>query len=211
MKKIVAFAALVVMVLMVLQLYVNNRNANPDKYLLSVAEFRQQKDEYLRTSPDSPFGNTGRFKSLYYFDANPKFKIDAPLRLLRDTSSFFIRMSNGTKERFRRYGFVVLPLDSLRDTLFIYQTCPPDGGKPHLFAPFTDASNGNGTYEGGRYLDIEQKAQGRITVDFNFAYNPYCVYNYNYSCPIPPAENHLRAAIIAGEKNYPHKKVPRRK
>jgi uncharacterized protein (DUF1684 family) len=39
-------------------------------------------------------------------------------------------------------------------------------------------------------------------LDFNRAYNPYCAYNENYSCPIPPRENRLPIAITAGEKVY---------
>ena len=37
-------------------------------------------------------------------------------------------------------------------------------------------------------------------MDFNLAYNPYCAYNENWSCPLTPFENRLKAAIAAGEK-----------
>ena len=42
----------------------------------------------------------------------------------------------------------------------------------------------------------------RLVVDFNYAYNPYCAYNPNWSCPIPPSENRLTVSITAGEKTY---------
>jgi uncharacterized protein (DUF1684 family) len=40
-------------------------------------------------------------------------------------------------------------------------------------------------------------------IDFNYAYNPNCAYNPDWSCPLPPAENWLEEAIQAGEKAYP--------
>ena len=43
---------------------------------------------------------------------------------------------------------------------------------------------------------------GKIVLDFNLSYNPYCAYSAEYSCPLPPAENYLATAIPAGEKNY---------
>jgi uncharacterized protein (DUF1684 family) len=49
---------------------------------------------------------------------------------------------------------------------------------------------------------VHQLDEGRLAVDFNYAYNPYCAYNELWSCPIPPPENHLRVAIEAGEKSY---------
>ena len=41
----------------------------------------------------------------------------------------------------------------------------------------------------------------RVLVDFNYLYNPDCAYNENWSCPLPPRENHLAVAIRAGEKH----------
>jgi uncharacterized protein (DUF1684 family) len=41
---------------------------------------------------------------------------------------------------------------------------------------------------------------GQLVVDFNRAYNPYCAYNENWSCPLVPPENRLNIAIRAGEK-----------
>ena len=69
-----------------------------------------------------------------------------------------------------------------------------------LFLPFRDATSGNETYGAGRYLEPEELSTGEIVVDFNLAYNPFCAYSENYSCPLPPFENHLKVPIRAGEK-----------
>jgi uncharacterized protein len=72
-----------------------------------------------------------------------------------------------------------------------------------------DKSNGEETYEGGRYLDLrfaDLKNDGTLFIDFNKAYNPYCAFSGGYSCPIPPLENRIQVAIPAGEKKFrkPH-------
>ena len=72
-------------------------------------------------------------------------------------------------------------------------------GQEIYFIPFYDLTNGNETYSGGRYLDIHNLSGENITLDFNNAYNPYCVYNHEYSCPIPPLQNSIKTEIKAGE------------
>jgi uncharacterized protein (DUF1684 family) len=73
----------------------------------------------------------------------------------------------------------------------------------YLFIPFTDLTNGHGSYGGGRYLDLTIPPAGTTTMvlDFNRAYNPSCAYNVAYSCPVPPPENRLAIAIPAGVKS----------
>ena len=72
-----------------------------------------------------------------------------------------------------------------------------------LFVPFRDATSGKETYGAGRYLEVESPGpDGRVRVDFNAAYNPYCAYNPDWSCPIPPGENWLSVPIRAGEKTF---------
>jgi uncharacterized protein (DUF1684 family) len=75
-----------------------------------------------------------------------------------------------------------------------------------LFLPFVDSLAGELTYGAGRYLEPIELPDGRLLVDFNLAYNPYCAYNDLYSCPLTPWENRLKAPIRAGEKIF---KVPK--
>ena len=77
-----------------------------------------------------------------------------------------------------------------------------DEYKDYLFLPFTDLTNGDTTYGGGRYIDMRIPEKNTIILDFNQSYNPYCAYGGNYSCPIPPAENNLDIAITAGVKKF---------
>ena len=67
---------------------------------------------------------------------------------------------------------------------------------------FTDNTNGKTTYSIGRYLILEPLENGSYLIDFNNAYNPYCIYNELYICPLPPTKNRLALEIKAGEKNF---------
>ena len=75
-----------------------------------------------------------------------------------------------------------------------------------MFLPFKDKTNGVETYGGGRYLDLTVPDGDSIVIDFNKAYNPYCHYNIEYSCPLVPRENKLLFSIKAGVKKYPNKR-----
>ena len=76
--------------------------------------------------------------------------------------------------------------------------------RDYLFLPFKDPTNGKASYGGGRYLDLKtgDLKSGTAIIDFNKAYNPWCAYADGFSCPIPPAANHLAVEIHAGEKNF---------
>jgi uncharacterized protein (DUF1684 family) len=77
---------------------------------------------------------------------------------------------------------------------------PLGGGE--LFLPFKDKTSGTETYPDGRYLYIETMPGGKVLIDFNRAYNPFCAYNEKYTCPFAPKENWLGTAIQAGEKRF---------
>jgi uncharacterized protein (DUF1684 family) len=51
-------------------------------------------------------------------------------------------------------------------------------------------------------VEAEALGNGRYLLDFNRAYNPYCAYNDDWRCPLPPTENWLTVAIRAGEKSF---------
>jgi uncharacterized protein (DUF1684 family) len=75
---------------------------------------------------------------------------------------------------------------------------------PELFFIFRDLTSGKETYGAGRFLYSELPKDGRVTLDFNKAYNPPCAFTPYATCPLPPAENRLAVRIEAGEKKYGH-------
>lgn len=76
--------------------------------------------------------------------------------------------------------------------------------------PFRDAGGGKSTYGGGRYvLDTAKGADlgldnGRLVVDFNFAYQPSCSYDPKWVCPLAPEANRLPLEVPAGERVAPN-------
>lgn len=107
-----------------------------------------------------------------------------------------IQTSTGGQRRYVRAGKIVFSAGGQSATLFVYKD---DHG---YFLPFRDGTSGRESYAAGRYLEPEPSADGKLDVDFNLAYNPYCAYNNHFSCPLPPAENWIKVRIEAGERDY---------
>jgi hypothetical protein len=76
------------------------------------------------------------------------------------------------------------------------------GESGELWLVFGDATNGDETYGGGRFLYTDPPADGTVIVDFNRAYNPPCVFSPYATCPLPWPENRVPARIEAGERMF---------
>ena len=64
----------------------------------------------------------------------------------------------------------------------------------------SDLTSKTDTYPGGRFLDTDPVADGKVVLDFNRAYSPPCAVTPYATCPLAPKENRLAVAILAGEK-----------
>lgn len=143
------------------------------------------------------------FDGLPYFAYDSAAAVSAALVPVMEADTALFPTSTGELRPMPVAGQLVFELAETERRLMAYQAVGPDGQPTTgLFVPFRDATSGRATYGGGRYLDLDGRpdAQGRIVVDFNKAYHPYCVYNASYSCPLPPAENALALALEAGER-----------
>jgi uncharacterized protein (DUF1684 family) len=167
-----------------------------------IAKYREQKDEHFRKSIKSPIKNKESFTGLSYFDYSEKYRVTAYLTFTKDTQAISMPRTDGKQSFYIAFATASFKIDNKLCTLKLYQYPDDVQSKPLLFLPFRDLSNGITTYSGGRYLDLELTNNKTITIDFNKAYNPFCVYNYQYTCPIPPSENTLDIEINAGEKSY---------
>lgn len=165
---------------------------------VELLEYRDAKDEFFRASHDSPLTHDDRhdFTGLNYYGPNPDLVFTLPVEPA-DGSEISLETSDNRVKTYRRAGKVTFEVDGEAAQLTLY-----DSGHPGFFVPFRDKTSGNATYGAGRYLDIDTNDDGSVTIDFNLAYNPSCVYNEGYSCPIPPIENWLQVSIEAGEMNF---------
>jgi uncharacterized protein (DUF1684 family) len=163
--------------------------------------FRHNKDEFYKTDPHSPLREDQklRFKHLDYFPENPDLVFR--LRIDRDAISHdpvTLDTTTGTTQQLIPAGKIHVEIEGKPVSLTLYR----EEGRGRYFLPVKDATSGTETYKIGRYLDPQESPDGLVTVDFNYAYNPYCAYDEGYVCPLPPAENWLKVAVLAGEKKY---------
>lgn len=165
-------------------------------------EFRSDKDEFFALDPASPLAPEQRreFRGLAYFPEDPALRIDAELDTDVDRDEEIVmQTTTGGVQTYRRAGVVGFEVDGRPVNITLYES----DDMHSLFVPFRDATSGKETYGAGRYLEVDSPKDGRVVVDFNIAYNPYCCYNESWSCPIPPRENWLEVPIRAGEKDFP--------
>lgn len=156
---------------------------------------RREKDAFMQAHPQSPLSpaQQAAFEGLRYYDPNPALDLTVRVEPVEGDHDIAIETTSGDVRRYVRFGRFSFTVDGQPVTLTIYEA-------PHgYFLPFTDANAGIETYGGGRYLEPEALSGGMFHIDFNQAYNPFCVYGEGWSCPIPPAENRLDVAIRAGE------------
>ena len=176
-----------------------------------VKTFRDGRDKEFRNVNESPLKaeDFPVFKNLNYFPIDEKFRVAADFTRTSDEKYFQMPTSSGKLKKFVKFGVLKFNLGGKDYALNVYQTDAETLEKfPEyadlLFIPFKDATGGEATYGGGRYIDIKTPTSGaKMILDFNLAYNPNCAYGSDrYSCPIPPKENFLPIEINAGEKNY---------
>lgn len=173
-------------------------------YQAFIEKERLEKDEYMKSEEGSPFlKDTIPFQGLKYFPVNEKYKIKAKLEPIEDKKVLLLGTSDGKEQKYLEYAYAIFELDGVENKLLILELMDSGPLRGKLFLAFADESSGIETYGAGRYLDVKKvPAATSIELDFNLAYNPYCAYTENFSCPFPPKENILKVALLAGEKNY---------
>jgi uncharacterized protein (DUF1684 family) len=132
---------------------------------------------------------------------DPAARITAELRPL-PAQMVEIGNSDGVTTRSVRFAEASFELYGQAATLEVFWLDAYGGG---IYLSFRDATSGSTTYGGGRYLlDTVKGADlgvegDRLILDFNFAYNPSCAYDPQWSCPLPPPANRLTFEIPVGE------------
>lgn len=193
----------VVAIIVATILYTIDGSKDQTTYINEIKKHREQIDNFMKTSPESPFAaDREAYTGLKYFPADIKYKITASVTPITDKKQVILGTNDGKEERYLEYAYAEFDFAGFRNKLLILENL--DGAsRGKLFLAFGDGTSAETTYGAGRYLDVA-KVQGSntITLDFNKAYNPYCAYADNFSCPLPPTENLLRLPIEAGEKAY---------
>jgi uncharacterized protein (DUF1684 family) len=167
--------------------------------------WRQARDSLFRSHPQSPLEGATREK----FESLPFFPYDTGLRFAVEICAIegpaFLSPAGADGDvRLSPFACTRGLQSELGRELTLFWIEAYGGG---VFLPFADATNGEDTYGGGRYLldtikgaDLGIDGIGRTVLDFNFAYNPSCSYSDRYICPLAPPDNRLPVAVRGGER-----------
>lgn len=168
--------------------------------MTALFDFRKEKDEFFRTDRQSPLDLAQRksFLGLHYYPESQDLRFDLPLEKAENAERVTMVTSTGDEQEYYRIGQIRFVVKGEEAILQVYISV--NGGE--YFIPFIDATAPNETYGAGRYIEPEDQGNGMLHIDFNMAYNPYCAYNDNWSCPIPPKDNRIAVRIDAGEKKF---------
>ncbi len=151
-------------------------------------------------SPNAP--SRRNFKGLDYFPYQPDWRIPAQFEPAPVGATVSITDVTGDTKAEPVAGTITFSVGSPEGQK--YQLLALNDDETHdLWIIFRDSTAGKTTHSGGRFLHLAKPASdGRVILDFNYAYNPPCAFTPFATCPLPPAANRLSMAIPAGEKKY---------
>ncbi|WP_417289764.1 DUF1684 domain-containing protein [Corallibacter sp.] len=175
--------------------------------ILGATEWQKKMNSDFKDASKSPLKEKDRksFKSLDFFEVDSTYVVLAHLERTPNTEPFKMKTTTDRMPLFKQYGIVTFDLKGQTFQLNIYQDLElmhEKGYEDYLFLPFLDDTNGDSTYGGGRYVECRMPEDDKLAINFNEAYNPYCVYNEKYSCPIVPRANYIATKVEAGIKNF---------
>ena len=180
---------------------------NKKRYDKSFTPFQKEMNEFFKDASISPLKEKDlkNLKGLDFFVFDSTYVVNATLTRTPEEKSFKMKTTTDRLPEYIKHGIVTFELFEKSYSLNIYRNLDiidRDGYEDYLFLPFLDDTNGDESYGGGRYIDLDVTEEDSLVIDFNSAYNPYCTYNEKYSCPIVPRENYLSIKINAGVKAF---------
>ena len=171
------------------------------RFSTTESEFQTSLNALFKDASRSPLKpeDIKTFKGLSFFPVDSSFVVVSKLKRTNTSDFFEMKTSTTRLSKERVFGILSFTIKGLNYSLKVYQSeSSVFESSDYLFLPYLDATNGITTYGGGRYLDLKIPKGDSIWLDFNKSYNPYCVYNARYSCPIVPRENLLPINVYAG-------------
>jgi hypothetical protein len=129
-----------------------------------------------------------------WWPIDPALRVRA--RIEADGTRGSIGSTASSERAVERVGWIGFAVDGTPVRLLLTRLLEPGSAQMDVY--FRDGTTGHGSYEVGRYVDVESEGD-EVIVDFNFAYNPACALSPYYNGPIPPTENRVAVPIRAGE------------
>ena len=170
------------------------------------SHWRHVRDRLFGEHAQSPLDGRQRaaFQALDYFPYDPALRFEVSLDPASGRETIALDIGKDGLIKLVPYALTRGLSEALGAELTLYWIDGYGGG---AFLPFSDATNGKETFPGGRYLldtiksaDLGTSEDGRMILDFNFAYYPSCAYSEAWVCPLSPPENRLPVSVRAGER-----------
>ncbi len=178
---------------------------SPSGLVADIEAFQRELDSSYADPGHSPLTpeDQALFEGLPYFDIDTSFYVVAYFERAGKPRTFKMKTTTDRRPKYDLYAYVHFTLKGKAFRIPVYQSHrlrEKEEFRSYLFLPFNDLTNGEESYGGGRFLDLDIPEGDSIAIDFNKAYNPYCAYNSRYSCPVPPKANFIDVRITAGVK-----------
>ena len=159
---------------------------------------REERDRFFAEHYASPIPEEylEHFSGLDYYPPSEQWVLHGAFRPLPE-QKIPVPSSSGGSHPYTVRGAIDVEIAGALHTLTVI-----DDGDGGAFIPFRDATSGDTTYEGGRYVSVKAAEPGPTIIDFNGARNPWCAYDAEFVCPFPPPGNTIAVAVTAGEKDY---------
>lgn len=171
-----------------------------DAWRERLTSFRRKKEAALFDDPNTPLGDVATaFDGIAYYDLDPAFRVVARYQPVQTTEEVALPSTRGPDRKYERVATFGFTLDGNHNVLTGYRV----EGQDTIFVPFTDETTGDETPETGRYLDVDPgdaDVGDDVVLEFNLAQLPFAAYSDDYASTKPPEDNHVPAAIRAGER-----------
>ncbi len=131
---------------------------------------------------------------LKWFPINKHFRISARYTRYKDAQVMDHPDMFGDLVEDRIDGYVTFRFEGKTYKLDVTET------KTHkLFIKFRDLTSNKESYPPSRYYYTEPVKDGRVVIDFNYAYSPPCAFTEYATCIFAPPQNNLPFRVEAGE------------
>ncbi|MFW5922495.1 MAG: DUF1684 domain-containing protein [Halodesulfurarchaeum sp.] len=189
----------------------DSNGSEDSEWTETIRTHRSEKESTFASEAETPLSETARaqFDGLQFFPIAPEYRVTGRLEVFPEPREAALEATRGPPMPFEKVGQLGVQLDGELSVLAVYRAA----GVESLLVPFRDRTNGETTWRHGRYVTLSAPAsiQGagehadrekpeNVTVDFNLAYHPLCVYDETVRSAKPPTDNELPVAIRAGER-----------
>jgi uncharacterized protein (DUF1684 family) len=162
----------------------------------------QRGDRYAIRLSDPRSPALKHFKGVERYPTNEDWRVVGRLEPYKPAKILEFTDVNGIVSRVPCPGAIIFEWKGKEYRLEGYM----EGSMEDYFIIFGDPTNGHETYGGGRFLYVDASDKsGKVVIDFNKAYTPWCAYSDFTTCQLPPIQNRLPIEVTAGEKDYKHK------